>query len=472
MKHQHRTHVFLLLFSPFLLAIILAVELITTPSVAHAATDDSSTPVILNGTWLGQGTYSNGSGFDMLLTIKDVSGTSFSGTLAEDTYTSAVTITGNIISSSNGNATITFTDPSTLWGGQIALDTTYTTKVSDGQMSGSWYYSGNSSPDGELSLFKTYAPTLTSDCGHLVVPWVALYQSANFGGRELCFEGTGLVDLSQYGFVGQTTSVNIAAGGVFYTQPDGQGNQQAFYYGEQQADLGAWANQIASFIITGSNSPAVTVIPGGMWVYPNNGFTFHEGNTYTIVAQAYPTVPNEPVIDHVNVTGYWNNTWHVLCSVHNTQIKLGNFYFCSTDFLVNGQYPPNGEVELSFDVYDVAGNYNLAPNGVHVGTFSTTPAPVTFFPNPPSSSSSKGQIDPIIQDYVNCVTEVFFEKYAKIPGLNNHLFKLLNEVYDGYSNAQTTYSIFQDIQTGQLVAVPVDLAKAYIPGASCYQVIL
>lgn len=470
---RHHTRVFLPLLSLLLLSSVFGVSAITSPPVAHAATTDSTPSVDLTGTWQGQGIYYNGGGiFDMLLTITSLSGNAFSGTLAEDTYTSAVAISGSVTNVSAGNANITFTDPSALWGSQIALNTTYTATLSNGQMNGLWYYAGNSSPDGTISLNKTFAPTLTSDCGHLVTPWIALYQSANFGGRELCFEGTGLIDLSQFGFDGQTMSINIAASGAFFTQPEGRGNQQAFYYGEQQANLGTWDNQTSSFIIYGATPPPATIIPGGLWVYPDNGFTFYQGNTYTIVALGYQTLPTEPAIDHVNITGYWNNTWHTLCSIPNNQPALGDYYYCSTNFLFSGHYPPNGTIALSFDVYDIAGNRNLAPNGIHTGTFLTTPSPVTYYPNPPSSSSATGQIDPVVQDYINCVTDVFFGKYAKILGLNGRLFKLLNSIYDGYSQEETTYSIFQDIQTGQLIAIPVELAKAVIPGASCYQVII
>lgn len=94
-------------------------------------------------------------------------------------------------------------------------------------------------------------PTLTTDCGHLVTPWVALYQYAHFGGRELCFEGKGLINLADFGFDKQTQSINIAAYGAFYDQPDGQGAKLTFYYADEQADLGNWDNQISSFIVTG-----------------------------------------------------------------------------------------------------------------------------------------------------------------------------------------------------------------------------
>jgi serine/threonine protein kinase len=90
-------------------------------------------------------------------------------------------------------------------------------------------------------------PTLTTDCGHLVTPWVALYQYSNYGGRELCFEGKGLINLADFGFDKQTNSINIAANGVFFDQPNGKGAQLGFYYGDEKADLRNWDSRISSF---------------------------------------------------------------------------------------------------------------------------------------------------------------------------------------------------------------------------------
>jgi hypothetical protein len=94
-------------------------------------------------------------------------------------------------------------------------------------------------------------PTITTDCAHLVTPWVALYQYSHFGGRELCFEGKGLINLADFGFDKQTEAINIAANGAFFDQPNGKGAQLGFYYGDEQADLGNWNNRISSFRVDG-----------------------------------------------------------------------------------------------------------------------------------------------------------------------------------------------------------------------------
>ncbi len=109
--------------------------------------------------------------------------------------------------------------------------------------------------------------------------------------------------------------------------------------------------------------------PGGMWVYPSNGFSFEPGVWYDLKAQAYPTNPGDPGIDHVNFTGNWGGQWHLICQVSNHDSN--QVYMCPTDFRYanNGNYPPAGQMQLSFDVYARDGGVNYAPNGVHTGTY-------------------------------------------------------------------------------------------------------
>jgi len=128
----------------------------------HAAT--KILPDIGN-TWQGQGTYNNGqASFDMILTIASDDGSTFSGNLHEKVYNSTVAINGSIANASDSGSTITFTDPSSVSGNQIQLNCTYTATISNGQMTGHWYYPGHSSPDGTISLSKMPAPDF-SDSG-------------------------------------------------------------------------------------------------------------------------------------------------------------------------------------------------------------------------------------------------------------------------------------------------------------------
>ncbi len=110
---------------------------------------------ILQGAWIGQGTYNVGrTPFDMLLTITGVNGNTFAGTLEEDIYFSTVSVSGTVTGSFGNSVKITFTDNSPISGNQIVLNCTYIATVSNGQMSGFWSYPGDASSDGTLSLSK------------------------------------------------------------------------------------------------------------------------------------------------------------------------------------------------------------------------------------------------------------------------------------------------------------------------------
>ena len=81
-------------------------------------------------------------------------------------------------------------------------------------------------------------------------PWVALYRDINFGGTQLCFVGRGRIDLINYGFDFQASSINIGSNGYFI---DGTGNTLGFWPGMRVADLRTmgWNDRIAQFQITG-----------------------------------------------------------------------------------------------------------------------------------------------------------------------------------------------------------------------------
>lgn len=150
--------------------------------------------------------------------------------------------------STEGNAT--FTDVSS----DGAASILFVGKLRDDQSFGGTYSLTNGNQQGIWQT--TPAPALTTDCAHLVAPWVALYPGKDFGGDPLCFEGTGLVNLAAYDFDKRTRSINSGAiNGTFFDQPSGQGNQMAFpkpkpgYAGWQQANLGTWDTKISSFIV-------------------------------------------------------------------------------------------------------------------------------------------------------------------------------------------------------------------------------
>jgi hypothetical protein len=98
--------------------------------------------------------------------------------------------------------------------------------------------------------------------------------------------------------------------------------------------------------------------PGGLWVSPANNATV--GDDLTISAQAYPTNAGDPAIWYVNFTGWYNGKWNVMCS--DFAPSYSNVYTCH--WHLAGLIQP-GWVTISFDVYDVAGHVNYAPNGTH-----------------------------------------------------------------------------------------------------------
>ena len=162
------------------------------------------TAVFSSGTWQGQGTYYKGqSAFDMLLKVT-INGNTFSGTLTENVYNTTVNITGTI----NGD-TISFTDTSYVSGNHIQLNNTYTATVSNGRMSGFWYFPGHSSPDGTLTL------TLTT-------------QTATPGAQTVTSNGSGL-DTSFYyrltnTFLGPGQSLDVRSDGSYLLKMAPTGN--------------------------------------------------------------------------------------------------------------------------------------------------------------------------------------------------------------------------------------------------------
>ena len=84
------------------------------------------------------------------------------------------------------------------------------------------------------------------------------------------------------------------------------------------------------------------------------------------------------MIDHVNFTAWWpalgpkSGPWKVVCVVNPP--SSGDSYNCDIDLAQLGV--PDGELWVSFDVYDREGNKNLAPNGEHsLHYLSPTPTP-------------------------------------------------------------------------------------------------
>lgn len=100
----------------------------------------------------------------------------------------------------------------------------------------------------------------THPCGaNLPSPWVALYQDINFGGAQICFVGTGSVNLNNYTlscilFVctqwnNQASSFNSGATAKLTTDYNGNGNPC-------NLGVGSRSNNISAFCGSGWNDAA------------------------------------------------------------------------------------------------------------------------------------------------------------------------------------------------------------------------
>lgn len=110
------------------------------------------------------------------------------------------------------------------------------------------------------------------------------------------------------------------------------------------------------------------IIPGGEWISPLNGQVV--GKVVHFAAYAFPTHAGEPLIDHVNFTTLWPGVdprkWKIACTA--TPPAPNDIFSCNADFSLLGAVA--GPLRISFDVYDQAGNANLAPNGKHTITYA------------------------------------------------------------------------------------------------------
>ena len=111
----------------------------------------------------------------------------------------------------------------------------------------------------------------------------------------------------------------------------------------------------------------VALKPGGRWIIPSAEGYVIRGDTFRLSAHAYPTNQGDPPIAHVSFTANWLGPaggWRVLCQV--TAPRAGtDEYDCTLDLARDRA--PNGPINLSFDVFDVEGNVNEAPNGTRHG---------------------------------------------------------------------------------------------------------
>ncbi|MFL5624079.1 MAG: PQQ-binding-like beta-propeller repeat protein [Ktedonobacteraceae bacterium] len=120
---------------------------------------------------------------------------------------------------------------------------------------------------------------------------------------------------------------------------------------------------------TGGGTPTTTTIkPSGKWMPPSpQDGAIVTNNALRLAATAFPTQKGDPAIAIVYFMIGVNGSWKIVCPP-NKLSKNGNIFTCDVNLKQLGI--PYGQIQVSFDVYDQAGNVNLAPNGVHTFTYS------------------------------------------------------------------------------------------------------
>lgn len=116
-------------------------------------------------------------------------------------------------------------------------------------------------------------------------------------------------------------------------------------------------------------------VPGGVWIGPQSGY--QTSGPLHLAAHAYTSNPGDPSIREVDFTAWWpgvgpqSGPWVNLCRLNTP--SSGDVYECDVNLAAHNA--PAGQVLISFDVYDQAGNSNLSPNGERTIIFSPPMGP-------------------------------------------------------------------------------------------------
>ena len=135
-----------------------------------------------------------------------------------------------------------------------------------------------------------------------------------------------------------------------------------------------------------------------------------------------------------------------------------------------------------FDVYNVNGDVNYAPNGEYTGTFtSNDPNPtLTLDINNADQAASAmlvsgshlpawlGETANQFMDAVGCALDIAtYGKFSVATGLASHVFKIIDRYYKYYDRGNTAITILQDLKTGKVWAAVVEGGKSVLPFSSC-----
>jgi Leucine-rich repeat (LRR) protein len=174
-------------------------------------------------------------------------------------------------------------------------------------------------------------------------------------------------------------------------------------------------DDVRAEIIQTLNSPP-TIQPGGVWINPDNGATVT--NSLHFEARAYPSNTGDPPIDHVNFTAWWpalgpeNDPWYVVNTVYVP--TYGDVYEYNWDLAG----VPAGEIKISFDVFDVDGNKNLAPNGIRTINYNPTTV-IVAFPDPNLEAAIRNAINKPTSDIYQSDLIPLTSFYGNLSGITN-----------------------------------------------------
>lgn len=125
---------------------------------------------------------------------------------------------------------------------------------------------------------------------------------------------------------------------------------------------------------------ASPVRPGGLWISPVAGQTVSDPVHFS--AWAYPTHTFDPMVTFVRFSVATQGMWRVACTAPvptppltpvptpaATPLPAPGAQQFSCDADLGSLGIPSGPIKVSFDVFDAAGNVNLAPNGEHALTY-------------------------------------------------------------------------------------------------------
>jgi probable HAF family extracellular repeat protein len=223
-----------------------------------------------------------------------------------------------------------------------------------------------------------------------------------------------LIDTTVDGSGGFTVSFSVPANAT-------QGAHQVFF--SQSCTGGCDSRiQIATFTVTLSSGFGPSPVkPGGLWIGPNDGDTFT--NSVHFAAHAYPTNPGDPPIKEVDFTALYNGSWAKVCQLFSP--THADVYECDWHFAG----APAGPIQVSFDVYDTAGNQNPAPNGIHTIIYAPPGTPPNIGSPLPASADTgflpsrdgfgfenKGWRD---DNRLKQTLPMFFQEFGKFGGFSS-----------------------------------------------------